>query len=273
MGAGRLAKLIRRLSRSLHARAPKSLLLILLLLLIQCAAASDCKQPLDTDTLNQLRLGWYPDVQLRPGQTNQFELAILSTYAPATKVPACVVWKVEPAGKGASIDQKGLLKIDAKTRAGSKFTVTADIEKGRAQREATVLVYTPQTQPLVGLWEQTEQNDCNTGEKIYHDPIRELDFRASGRFSVTWAPFEVYRDYWGDYSIDKGKKALSMKIAGGNFVPQDFHGNGVYKILDDKTIELRNLYLGTKERGHPEAALRPLGSHCGYIFKLASRPE
>jgi hypothetical protein len=252
----------------------RPLLLLLLLAFTQCAAASHCKQPLDADTLNQLQLGWHPDVQLQPGQTSQFELSILSTFAPAKKVPACVLWKIQPEGKGASIDQKGLLKIDAKAPAGARFTVIADIEKGRAQRQATVLIYTPQAQPLVGLWEQTQQYDCETGEKLKMFPaIRELEFRASGRFSVTWTPFEVYRDYWGDYSTDPTKNGLSMKIAGGNFVPQDFHGDGFYKVLDEKTIELRNLYLGTKEQANPEAAVQPLGAKCRYIFTLTSRPQ
>lgn len=109
------------------------------------AIGSDCKQPLDPDTLSRVQLGSFDGVQLQPGQTRQFQVVIPVGCAPDIKVPACVVWEVKPAGKGAVIDQTGLLSIDAKTPAGSKFTVIANIEKGRAERGSTVLAYTPQS--------------------------------------------------------------------------------------------------------------------------------
>ena len=89
-------------------------------------------------------------------------------------------------------------------------------------------------------------------------PIGELEFRASGWFSVTWTPFETYRDYVGEYSFDPPKHALSLKITGGAFVPRIFHGQGTYKLLDDKTLELRGLYLGSQDEEKPN--LRLMGS-------------
>jgi len=77
----------------------KQILLPLLLLCSPIAPASDCKQPLDADTLERLRLG-VTDVQLHPGDTHRFALAIFSTYAPANEVAACAIWKVAPEGKG-----------------------------------------------------------------------------------------------------------------------------------------------------------------------------
>ena len=127
--------------------------LLLLLLWSPIAQASNCKQPLDADKLQQLRLGM-SDVQLHPGETHRFALLILSTYAPVVEVPACATWKVEPEGKGASIDTEGVLKIDTKTSPGSKFVVTADIEHGHAQRQIPVVIYTGATHPLVGMWQQ-----------------------------------------------------------------------------------------------------------------------
>jgi hypothetical protein len=245
-----------------------------LVLLLATAFASDCRQPLDADTLERLQLGWSPDVQLQPGQSHQFELAILSTFAPSTKIPACAAWSVEPAAQGATIDSKGLLKIAAKTPSGTRFNVTADIEKGRAKRQAFVIVYTPQTQPLVGLWEQTAQFDCESGRQMESFPvIHELDFRAAGRFSVTWTPFEVYRDYWGEYVSHARAKTITLKIAGGNFVPQDFQGSGTYKVIDDHTMELSRIFLGSREKGTPETTLKPLGKQCRYVFKLNDRSQ
>jgi hypothetical protein len=237
-----------------------------------CSFASPCKKPLDDNTLRQLRLGSFYDTQLQPGQTRQFELIIPVGYAPDIKVPACVSWEVKPAGKGATIDQQGLFAVDAKTEPGSKFTVIAHIENGRADRDTTVYVYTPKSQPLVGIWRQEEQYDCGSGERIYAEPIGELEFRAVGWFSVTWQPFETYRDYWGNYSTDVTKQTLSLKTAGGAYVPKDFRGEGSFSLIDDKTLELRGVFLGSRERD-PEFALKSDGPHCRYVFKLSSRPE
>jgi len=237
--------------------------------------ASQCKQPLDEHTLNQLRLGYFDDFQLQPGQTKQFQLAILSPFAPDKAVPACVRWQVKPATESATIDLNGLLSVDAKTPPGSKFNVVADIENGRAERGAIVFIYSPKTQPLVGLWRQTEQYDCGSGERIYAAPIGELVFRASGWFSVTWTPFETYRDYVGEYSTDAAKQTLSLKITSGAFVPRIFHGQGTYKLLDDKTLELRGLYLGSHDESNHQSGTdaKPGTPACRYLFKLSSRPE
>lgn len=241
--------------------------------------AAQCKQPLDEQTLNQLQLGHFDDVQLQSGRTKQFQLVILSPFAPDKTVAACVVWEVKPATGGATIDQNGLLTIDAKTPVGSKFTVVANIENGRAERGAIVFVYNPQTQPLVGLWRQSEQYDCGSGERVYARPIGELEFRASGWFSVTWTPFETYRDYVGEYTTDPAKQTLSLKITNGAFVPHIFRGQGTYKLLDDKTLELRGMYLGSQDedRNQNKAPsgpdMKPGMTGCRYIFKLSSRPE
>jgi hypothetical protein len=237
------------------------------------AFASDCQRPLDADTLNQVQLGWQADVQLQPGGTHQFQLAILSTFAASTTVTACVEWSVEPSGKGAIIDSAGVLHLDLGTPPRTRFTVSANIEKGRARREAIVIVYTAQTQPLVGLWEQTAQYDCDSGKLMeYFKPIRELEFRAAGRFSVTWTPFEVYRDYWGEYLSDPETKMLKLKIAGGNFVPPDFQGSGTYVVINE-SLELHTIFLGTRETGTTQRAVRPPGNLCRYVFKLHARPS
>lgn len=73
--------------------------------------ATQCKQPLDAGTLNRLQISSLTDVQLQPGQTKQFQVFIPLGYAPDVTVPACVVWEVAPADKGAAIDQSGLLSM------------------------------------------------------------------------------------------------------------------------------------------------------------------
>ena len=248
----------------------KKSFLCLLCLLAPLAAGSDCKQPLEENTLRQLRLG-VTDLQLQPGDSHQLVLAIFTSYSPAQEVPACATWKVEPEGKGATISDTGLLKIDVKTPAGSTFTVTADIEKGRAQRQIPVVVFTLENQPLVGFWRQLSRSDC-TPEKDQApvSPINEMEFRANGWFSVTWQPFETYRDYWGSYTADKSNGALTLTIETGNYVPGNFKGTGKFKLKDDKTLEMNGIFLGEQRSTTSRENGPQKDKTCQYVFTRIS---
>jgi hypothetical protein len=241
------------------------LLLALLLASVCVASAMECKQPLDAETLNRLSLGW-DDVQLHPGDSRQFSLVILSTFSPSQEVPACATWKVEPKGKGATISSAGLLTVDAKTPSRTRFVVTADIEQGRTQRTIGVLIYTSEDQPLVGFWREKSRSECGTEkETISSLPIQELEFRAKGWFSVTWMPFETYRDYWGSYTADNSTGALSLKIEGGNYVPRNFRGVGKFKLTGKNTLELTGVYLGNKNNSGQDSTTQ-VSEKCRYLF-------
>lgn len=240
-------------------------LLFVLLLVVGTAFASDCKQPLDQDTLNRLLLG-VTDMELQPGASHQFKLFVFLPSAPPMPedVPACATWNVEPKGKGATIDAQGLLKIDPATKPGSKFVVSANVEHGRAQRQNTVIIWTEKTQPLVGMWRQQSILDCETEQEA--EPIRELEFRANGFFSVTWMPFEVYRDYWGSYIADSKSRILSMKIEQGNRIPKDFQGAGKFKVKDKRTVELSGVYLGLPRGDASGQGNSASPKSCRYVF-------
>ena len=245
----------------------KTILLFLTLLPVSCATASadDCKQPLDAQTLNQLSLGW-DDVELHPGDSHQFSLAILSTFAPAQEVPGCATWKVQPDGKGATISSSGLLSIDPKTPPRSRFVVTADIEQGRAQRRVGVFVYTAEDQPLVGFWREKSRTDCGPQRgTVIAQGIQELVFNARGSFSVTWVPFEVYKDYWGNYTADSSTRKLSLQIERGNYVPKNFRGAGKFKLADKNTLELTGIYFGAKQTSDHGTTAKADPS-CRYTF-------
>lgn len=227
--------------------------------------AEDCKQPLDAQTLDQLRLGW-TDVQLRPGESHQFSLAILTSYMPPKEIPACAAWKVTPEGKGATISPSGLLQINSGVSSGSKFVVTANIENGRSQRQIVAVVYTDAAQPLVGFWRQQTRSGCVAGSALaVLEPINELEFRADGVFSVTWTPFETYRDYWGSYLVNLAKRSLQLKIDQGNYVPANFRGQGSYKLKDKSTLELDGIYLGD-QRNYKTPPNTKINRNCRYIF-------
>ena len=71
---------------------------------------------------------------------------------------------------------------------------------------------------LTGLWRQVEI-DCAGPQPS--EPVRELEFRAPGRFWVTFLPFETYRDYWGEVDFDPAAGRLSLTVEGGNSEPEN----------------------------------------------------
>ncbi len=91
--------------------------------------------------------------------------------------------------------------------------------------------------------------------------IEELHFDADGSFSVTWIPFEVYKDYWGTYAYDLATGSISLSVAGGNYVPTDVRASTGSFSFEEKRLVLRNLWLGT-----PPGAIEPL-TRCGHVFE------
>jgi hypothetical protein len=90
---------------------------------------------------------------------------------------------------------------------------------------------------IVGVWHEENPSDTT---------INELIFRDDGTFSVTIIPFEVYKDYWGTYTIDPKKHEIHLTITGGNNTPKDakvarFHYRGDSK----NRLILSDGYFGT----------------------------
>jgi hypothetical protein len=71
---------------------------------------------------------------------------------------------------------------------------------------------------LTGRYSQIEI-DCGSNPTPPRVPVRELVFSSGNRFSVTWAPFESYVDYVGDYMHDPANGRLSLTITDGNRHP------------------------------------------------------
>jgi hypothetical protein len=209
--------------------------------------SGDCfAAPLDAETLANLVISFEPEISMRPGQTFQFDTSLIECCYFLTPVNACATWSVTPT-VGASIDEGGLLTIAGDTPHGATFTVSADVESGRRIVSATVHVYTPEANPLVGLWREAAQFECGSGaEAAPERVINELRFTAAGRFAATWIPFEVYVDYWGS-SVD-----------GGNYVPPDVDGTGALDVTSTE-LRLRDLWLGT-----PMGSTAP--ARCGHRF-------
>jgi hypothetical protein len=78
------------------------------------------------------------------------------------------------------------------------------------------------------------------------DPVGELEFMEGNRFSVTFRPFESYRDYWGDYSFDPATGALRMSVEGGNFVPPSLDLEGRAELVSGRLV-LTGMFLGSRD--------------------------
>jgi hypothetical protein len=113
----------------------------------------------------------------------------------------------------------------------------------------TVRVASERRNPLVGLWRQSGWTFCTPVSQLSAEqmdpPIEELWFKGDGTFTVTWFPFESYKDYWGHYSYDQSSGRIELVIEHGNYVPPDFVSKGTVRV-DGQQLTLEGVRLGTK---------------------------
>lgn len=128
-------------------------------------------------------------------------------------VPAACLEGVAVTGP-ARLGPGGLtILIDEDAASGAAIQVQGRV--GEASLSGRMLVYLEEALPLVGRWAQPEAACAAAGA----EPVRELIFHPDGTFSLTWTPFEIYKDYWGSYAFEDGRLQLSTE--GGNHIPAD----------------------------------------------------
>lgn len=94
--------------------------------------------------------------------------------------------------------------------------------------------HAPLADPLVGRWRQPET--CAA-------PVRELVFQADGMFTVTYFPFETYRDYWGHWRRGP-HDGLTLIVEGrNNNGPRDATLTG-HVAIEDNMLRLEGIDLG-----------------------------
>lgn len=85
--------------------------------------------------------------------------------------------------------------------------------------------------PLTGYWRQNGEG-CDS-----RSVIQELMFNADGTFSVTWEPFEFYKDYWGKFTYNDETGQLDLDVEAGNFIAQGISSGTVRLEGDSLTLE------------------------------------
>lgn len=166
-----------------------------------------------------------PMVNLAPAGTKEIPLRCTSG------------WKVT--GPAALSPDRKSVVIDADAPVGSKVVVA--FEHAGAPVARSLAVIGKDEVVLTGRWSQREITGCPVTEEV-----RELEFQPGNRFSVTFRPFESYRDYWGTYSFNPATGQLRLSVEGGNFIPPGLDLEGRAELSSGRLV-LKDLFLGGRE--------------------------
>lgn len=99
------------------------------------------------------------------------------------------------------------------------------------------------SKPEHGYWKQ-----ISAGGQPPDKCIEELHLHDRG-FSVTWSPFETYKDYWGTYRLKAEDGAVVFVAESGNYIPADFSGAGRLVLESPDRLRLEGVWLGSASTG------------------------
>lgn len=156
---------------------------------------------------------WLEPPAVLPGASIVLTPFFTSRPGMIVPVPATCLQDVAITGPARLGPDGRTVLIDADAASGAAVQVQGRV--GEASLSGRVLVYLEEALPLVGRWAQPEAACAAAGA----EPVRELIFHPDGTFSLTWTPFEIYKDYWGTYAFEDGRLQLSTE--GGNHIPED----------------------------------------------------
>ncbi|MBA4227828.1 MAG: hypothetical protein C0456_14465 [Hyphomonas sp.] len=190
-------------------------------------------------------LFWMEPPALPPGASLVLQPWFTTRPGMIEPVPAACLEGVALAGP-ATLEADGrTVKINADAAPGAAVQVEGRV--GAASLTGRILVYLPEAQPLVGKWAQPEDTCAEAGA----EPVRELIFHPDGTFSLTWTPFEIYKDYWGTYTFEAG--VLTLIPDGGNHIPGDASLSGRVEV-DSGALQLAPAVFGSPPRSRACAA-------------------
>lgn len=178
----------------------------------------------------------------------------VGAYAPRPIPPELLTgWKASPAGQvTVARDGKSMTVLPSSTP-GTQVTISASF-CGKRDITRTIRIVGKDEPVLTGLWR--EQSKQCTGETP-KDPVNELEIKDIGEFSITYFPFESYRDYWGTAAFDAKAGTLTMATTGGNRVPQGATLSGKATLTPEGQLVLDGFFLS-----QPQTT----GGQCRYVF-------
>lgn len=202
---------------------------------------------------------WVDAEAVHPGETLPLKavsgLARTASFIPPAIPASCLVdWRITPAD-AATLSADGLsLSVSPDVRIGDTLTLEARAPDGPVARHVRT-IEDPASPPadapppdeseervLTGLWRQVGIA-CSGPQPS--EPVRELEFRAPGRFWVTFLPFETYRDYWGQVDFDPAAGRLTLTVEAGNNEPENAILSGAARLeADGRRLVLDGFNLG-----------------------------
>jgi hypothetical protein len=196
-------------------------------------------------------------LEMVPGERRVLELSMVrAPYTPSEPVPAACKarWSVNE-GSHARVDDRGRFRLTRYARPGEQVVVSVNVGGRKVRQEVHVI--DPHPNPIAGTWSQSGPAQCDSAVDAAAVPVRELVIRRDGRFSLTYTPFETYKDYWGTYTFDQATGALAMGVAGGTRDPWGLDLAGTAHVAD-RRLTLRGVWLG--QPGQATART------CTYVF-------
>lgn len=178
-----------------------------------------------------------PKANVAPGGTIEIPLRCTSN------------WSVT--GPARLSEDRRTASIDPDAPPGAIVSVGFDHVRGRVDSRFQVIGRDEVV--LTGARAQQGIEGCGVTERI-----GELEFGIGNRFSVTFMPFETYRDYWGTYTFDAATGRLRLQVEGGNFVPSGLDLEGQAELSSGRLV-LRDMFLGSRQGAVPQGS-------CTYRF-------
>jgi len=193
---------------------------------------------------NAVAIWWFRPLELAPGASVSLEAYWTDRPHSFERAPRHCVTDIEFSSEGiVELEADGVsIRVADDAPAAALVTITGRI--GDQSLEAQIRVVRPEEAPLRGTWRQTAST-CSDG--VMPAPIQELVFDSTGQFSVTWTPFEVYKDYWGAYRFDPAVKSFSAEVESGNQRPANLDLAGTASVVGDELI-LEDVWFGDPAR-------------------------
>lgn len=175
---------------------------------------------------------------------------------PAEPLDCTSDWQVSDPALGRISDDLRTLEIAADARPGAELVISY-LGGGKPVRRS-VRIVAKDEKVLTGIRTQRKMETCSLPANV-----GEIEFTENGHFSVTFSPFETYRDYWGTYRFDPATGAVAMAVEGGNYEPPGLDLDGKASFAEDGTLVLDDVYLGMSG-----GMVRPpgLSTRCRYTF-------
>lgn len=229
---------------------------------VEVAAISAPEQPPAPEQIitDHEACSYYPAIFLGPPIARQGADMIVEVrepvgaYAPRPIPPELLTgWKATPAGQVVVARDGKSMRVLADATPGTNVTLSASFCRKR-EIGRTVRIVGKDEPVLTGTWR--EQSKQCAGETP-NDPVNEIEFKDIGEFSVTYFPFESYRDYWGKFEFDAATGMLNMTTTGGNRVPTNPKLSGRASLNADGKLVLERFFLSQPQT---------VGGVCTYTF-------